>query len=70
MANLAQGLDGLNSSDNRVHEVRHWLETSNEVNDIVNGLLVGIEEINSSELVTGYANTLFHRIQERATNSD
>lgn len=62
--------DWLNPSDNRVHEVRHWLEASNEVNDIVNGLLVGIEEINSGELVTWVRNTLFHRIQERATNSE
>jgi hypothetical protein len=56
------------NNETRRQQVRYWLETSPEVTEIVNSLLVGVENIDSDKFELFARNELFQQIDNCANN--
>lgn len=67
---FGQRADWVNPTDNRVDAVRNWLATSNQVIEIAQALLVGVDGINPNDLASWIHTSLFHAIQDCAVNPE
>ena len=56
------------NNQQRREKVRNWLETSSDVNEIVNALLIGVDNIDATELESFVRHELFQLIENCSSN--